>query len=92
MTLKLGSTFYRISPHKDYFTKEKIYMYNKEAFISENTFCDCYVEEGREQLYFEDEHKTWCRTFKEAKELCNAKKVRKHDDEYWEVEEWKHQH
>lgn len=88
--LQIGDTFYRIGHDKSYFTKNVVFMTNKTKFINKEVLNSCYIDDVRTPLRFDDEHRTWCRTLKEAKEICHAKHTHKCDTQnenevYYEV-------
>ena len=67
-------TFVHDKPYS--ITRDKVYMKNKEAFITENMMYDDYIPEYREECKFNEYGKRWCKTFKEAKAIVKENEKR----------------
>lgn len=94
--IKLNQTFYRIGHDMTYISKETVYMCNKTAFISDQTFYEAYIEPARQELFFKEENETWTRSLTKAKDIVRKywsaqnekiKIVKWKNEDYWEVQE-----
>lgn len=72
--------------------KCKVYMKNKQSFITEDALNESVSDEYKVEYYFEDYQKTW---FSNIKSIRNTLKERHHEkyvilkcsDDFWSVEE-----
>ena len=73
-------------------SKDKVYMKNKESFITEAVFNDSFIEESRKEHYFDDYLISWFSKLKEARKYLKDnyeskfKLVKCYGDE-WNIEE-----
>ena len=65
-------------------TKDKVYMKNKESFITEEMLCDYFIPEFPMPLNIDDYGRYWCKSLKECKDILE--KWRQEEMKYFENE------
>lgn len=73
-------------------TKDKVYMKNNEAFITEGVLNEIYIDEYRKEQYFKDYQKTWFTSLKEIRNYLRKNgeekyKIIKANGGEWNIEE-----
>ena len=56
-------------------TRDKVYMKNKDAFIVEDALYNYVIEEYRTEHIADDYMTTWCKTFKDVKEILKQDEI-----------------
>jgi hypothetical protein len=56
-------------------TRDQVYMKNKNAFIVEEALYGSVIEEYRIEHYNDGYMDTWCKTFKEVKEILRQNEI-----------------